>query len=149
MNAGLVAANATPRCKAHTKRGPCKNPATTGMMVCHTHGGRAPQVKAAAALRLAMAADTLVKRLLEIANNKKHPQQLAAIKEGLERNRLYAFGVTPPQEAGQRTVNYTQVNTNVAAMTDVELDDYRQLLRELKALLAEEAPKVIEGMVAP
>jgi hypothetical protein len=41
-----------------------------------------------------------------------------------------------------------QVNTNVAAMTDAELADYRQLLRELKALLPEEVPKVIEGIVA-
>ena len=41
---------------------------------------------------------------------------------------------------GRRSVNYTQVNTNVAAMSDVELEDYRQLLRELKALLPEEAP---------
>jgi hypothetical protein len=32
-------------------------------------------------------------------------------------------------------MNYTRVNTNVAAMSDVELEDYRQLLREVKALL--------------
>jgi hypothetical protein len=39
------------------------------------------------------------------------------------------------------------VYTNVAAMTDAELADYRQLLGELKALLPEEVPKVIEGIV--
>jgi hypothetical protein len=38
-------------------------------------------------------------------------------------------------------VHYTQVNTNVAAMTDAEFEDYRQLLRELKTLLPEEAPR--------
>jgi hypothetical protein len=39
-----------------------------------------------------------------------------------------------PTNSGGLRVN-TQVNTNVAAMTDVELDDYRKLLQELKALL--------------
>jgi hypothetical protein len=71
---------------------------------------------------------------------------MAAIKEVLERNQLYGFGAQLPQ-AGQGNVKYTQTNTNVAAMSDVELDDYRQLLRELKALLPEEASKVIEGIV--
>ena len=37
--------------------------------------------------------------------------------------------------------------TNVAAMSDVELADYDQLVRELKALMPEEAPKVIEGII--
>jgi hypothetical protein len=52
----------------------------------------------------------------------------------------------PPhaKAAPSRGVN-TQVNTNVVAMTDAELPDYRQLLRALKAPLPEEAPKVIEG----
>jgi hypothetical protein len=31
----------------------------------------------------------------------------------------------------------------VAAMSDVELEDYRQLLRELRELLPAEAPKAI------
>jgi hypothetical protein len=30
-------------------------PATTGMRVCHTHGGQAPQVREAARLRAALA----------------------------------------------------------------------------------------------
>jgi hypothetical protein len=35
----------------------------------------------------------------------------------------------------------------VAAMTDVELADYRLLLQELKGLMPAEAPKAIEGVV--
>lgn len=41
------------RCKAHTKRGPCKRAAILGGRVCRTHGGAAPQVKAAAKERIA------------------------------------------------------------------------------------------------
>ena len=44
------------------------------------------------------------------------------------------------------TVN-TQVNTNVTAMTDAELADYRQLLAELKRVMPK-SPKAIEGIVA-
>ena len=59
----------------------------------------------------------------------------------------FAPHILRPWAAPSLKVN-TKVNTHVAAMTDVELDDYRQLLPKLKALLPEEAPKVIEGIVA-
>lgn len=39
-------------CKATTKRGPCRQAPIKGGVVCVTHGGRAPQVKAKAAERL-------------------------------------------------------------------------------------------------
>ncbi len=41
------------RCKARTKRGPCKLRPILGGLVCHVHGGAAPQVKRKAAERLA------------------------------------------------------------------------------------------------
>jgi hypothetical protein len=50
---------------------------------------------------------------------------MAAIKEVLERNQLYAFGVEAPQ-AGNRNVNCT-VNTNFATLSNAELAEYRQL----------------------
>lgn len=43
------------RCTAKTKRGPCKAWPVQGATVCVTHGGAAPQVKAAAGKRLAVA----------------------------------------------------------------------------------------------
>lgn len=47
----------TPRCTAKTSRGtPCKRSPINGGTVCATHGGRAPQVKAAAERRLQEAA---------------------------------------------------------------------------------------------
>lgn len=44
---------AVPRCSAHTSSGaPCKHRPMLGSNVCQTHGGMAPQVKAAATRRL-------------------------------------------------------------------------------------------------
>lgn len=43
------------RCTARTKRGPCKAWPVRGAAVCVTHGGAAPQVRAAAGRRLAVA----------------------------------------------------------------------------------------------
>lgn len=44
------------RCTAHNQSGSqCKNPAVPGATVCRFHGGAAPQVKAAAQRRLALA----------------------------------------------------------------------------------------------
>jgi hypothetical protein len=45
---------------------PCKKAAITGMRVCRTHGGAAPQVREAARLRLALLADPAVRRLAKI-----------------------------------------------------------------------------------
>jgi hypothetical protein len=63
--------------------------------VCTAHGGRAPQVREAARLRLACLVTPALQGLHDIIKNKKHPQRLAAIKEVLERNDLHAFGVEP------------------------------------------------------
>jgi len=44
------------RCRAHNRAGePCRNYAMVGGAVCHAHGGRAPQVRAAARRRRAQA----------------------------------------------------------------------------------------------
>jgi hypothetical protein len=74
---------------------------------------------------------------------------LQAVKEVLERNQLYAIDVEAPhtRSGHDLTVN-TQVNTNVSAMSDVELATYEKLLRELREVLPDAAPKVIEGLVA-
>jgi hypothetical protein len=45
------------------------------------HGGRAPQVREAARLRLALLLDPALKGLSEIIKDIDHPQRLGAIKE--------------------------------------------------------------------
>lgn len=76
------------RCTARRKNGePCRNWAMLGTTVCRMHGGAAPQVRRAAQVRLAMAADPAAARLIEIANDKRMPPavRLAANKEILDR----------------------------------------------------------------
>ena len=143
-------AQRAPRCTGHSSRTglPCKNPAVRGTNVCMTHGAAAPQVREAARRRLALLLDPALKCLYDLLMQRDNLSvALQAVKEVLERNQLYAVDVEAPhlKVAPSLRVN-TQINTNVAAMTDAELDDYRHLLAELKRVLPA-APKVIEGIV--
>ena len=109
------------------------------MNVCHTHGARAPQVRAAAALRLAMALDPTVRRLVTIAKDDAHPHQMQAIREVLERNDLRGYGAPPRESRESRMTVQTQVNVSPVArldsMSDDELDRYERLVNELRALV--------------
>jgi hypothetical protein len=83
-----------------------------------------------------------------ILKDKGHPQRFAAAKEVLERNRLYASGVEPPQRgAFQPSVTVqTQVNlpeARVAEMSDADLEAYDRLLTELRELLPKDELKRI------
>jgi hypothetical protein len=94
---------------------------------------------------LALMRDPALKVYADILNDKDHPDAFRVAKDILDRNKL--FGLGTPEDAkphNSLTVN-TQVNTNVAAMSDAELADYRQLLAELKAVLPK--PQAIEGEV--
>lgn len=87
-------------CTAVKKNGePCGRPPIRGGRVCASHGGRAPQVKAKAQLRLLMNQDKLMASLLQIALDTKVPvrERLVAIRDGLDRAGLGAkqeFSVT-------------------------------------------------------
>jgi hypothetical protein len=75
-------------CSARRTNGePCKRPPIEGANVCRTHGGGAPQVKAAAKVRLEMAANRMAQELLGIAIDDNAPPavKLAAIKDALDR----------------------------------------------------------------
>ena len=81
------------QCSAHRTNGdPCRRAAINGGNVCATHGGRSPQVKAKARVRLEMAADRMAKELLGIATNSDAPPavKLAAIRDALDRAGLSA-----------------------------------------------------------
>ncbi|MBS4103711.1 hypothetical protein [Tsukamurella paurometabola] len=81
------------QCTAHRTNGdPCRRAAINGGTVCATHGGRSPQVKAKARVRLEMAADRMAKELLKIAVSDDAPDtvKLNAIKDALDRAGLSA-----------------------------------------------------------
>ncbi|MDV7246764.1 MULTISPECIES: hypothetical protein [Rhodococcus] len=87
----------TPRpdsiCTARKTNGePCRKQRVTGATVCTTHGGRAPQVKEKARIRLEMAGDKLAKELLRIAID--DPDVSDAIKLAAIRDALGRIGIT-------------------------------------------------------
>jgi hypothetical protein len=105
-------------------------------------------VREAARPRLACLAAPAVQVFHEILKDKRHPHRLAAAKEVLERNHLYASGVEPPQRSAfQSSVTVqTQVNVpeaRVSGMSDDELATCLTLLDELRALVPGEEPKRI------
>lgn len=65
---------------------PCRKNAITGATVCGSHGGSAPQVRAAAQRRLLEAADPVAARLVHLALNAEDERvQLAACRDLLDR----------------------------------------------------------------
>jgi hypothetical protein len=116
---------------------PCKKPAVTGMTVCLTHGGSAPQVRAAAALRLAMLAVPAVQALKEILQDKRHPQRMRTVTEVLDRNGINAVGkpeptpatVVPPTQ--QTTFNASSLKFD--ELSDEGLDFVGQVLKAIVA----------------
>jgi hypothetical protein len=101
-----------------------------------------------ARLHLACVVDPALQVIHEILQDKDHPQRLAAAKEVLERNRLYAFGVEPPARGAcpPAVSVQTQVNlpeARVTEMSDADLEAYDRLLTELKELLPKDEPKRI------
>lgn len=80
-------------CTARRTNGePCRRIAVMGAVVCPVHGGSAPQVKAAARVRIERAADRMAKELLGIAADETTPPavRLAAIRDALDRSGLGA-----------------------------------------------------------
>jgi hypothetical protein len=96
-------------CTAHRTNGePCRKTAIRGGVVCATHGGSAPAVKAKARVRLEMAADRMAEKLLKMATDDDVPAsvKLAAMRDALDRAGLAArqavsveVGPTPEYEA--------------------------------------------------
>lgn len=78
----------TPRCQGHSTQhgGQCRRPANHGTTVCNSHGGRAPQVRRKAALRLAELVDPAIATLArEMATAEKSNDRQAAANSILDR----------------------------------------------------------------
>lgn len=94
------------RCQAHTSSGaPCKKWAIQGGFVCNTHGGSAPQVRAAANRRLMALAPRAVQVLADLLEHSESDiVRLRAATELLDRGIGKAVDVTldiTPQEAAE------------------------------------------------
>ena len=83
------------QCTAHKKDGErCRRAPIKGGTVCPKHGGRAPQVRAAAQQRLLMATDNLMANLLKIATSgESEAVRLRATMDALDRAGLTERGV--------------------------------------------------------
>lgn len=114
-------------CTANRRNGEkCLNYAIKGATVCRMHGGSAPQVRAAAQVRLLMSADKLMAALLKIALNEKVPLQhrLVAIRDGLDRADLGGkTSVEVTVEKGKTFEDFVG-----EAIIDVEAEDDEHVL---------------------
>lgn len=84
------------RCQAHTSSGkPCRAWAIVGGFVCRTHGGSAPQVRAAANRRLLALAPRAVQVIADLLEHaESEPVRLKAATELLDRGIGKAVDVT-------------------------------------------------------
>ncbi len=76
------------QCTATAKgsRQRCKRRPIPGGTVCVKHGGGAPQVQAAARIRLAALVEPAIDRLTKLLKAKQEGVQLGAVKDVLDRN---------------------------------------------------------------
>ena len=107
------------RCTAHTHAGaPCRRYAARGANVCRVHGGAAPQVVAKARERLALAADTMARTLLGIAESaESEAVKLAAVKDALDR-----AGVPAKAEVAIELKPWEQLMGDIAGIATIPRD---------------------------
>lgn len=140
-------------CTARTVNGePCRAYAIAGSNVCRVHGGSAPQVKAAAKVRMENAADRMARELLNMAVDDDIPPavKLSAIKDALDRAGLsptrsveISSGETPfevalglvqvrrgPRDPGDAP---EQPAIESGEVVDVEVLDYEPVPRSLRS----------------
>jgi len=121
------------QCTAKSKRTgkPCTRRAIAGGNVCQVHGGAAPQVKKAAALRLAELVDPAIGVVARSLRQRKDPRlALHAAKDVLDRN-----GYKSPDE-----MKLTGSGLNGAIQLESVSND-EQLRLKLARILARTGPR--------
>lgn len=120
------------QCTARRKNGTkCGNDAIKGGRVCRMHGGAAPQVKKAAALRLAELVDPAIGVVARSLRQRKDPRlALHAAKDVLDRN-----GYKSPDE-----MKLTGSGLNGAIQLESVSND-EQLRLKLARILARTGPR--------
>lgn len=130
-------------CKSKKKNGePCSNYAMNGATVCHSHGGRAPQVKAAARRRLEREAATKamttyglpreiapdIALLEEVHRTAGHVAWLYEIVKGIEQDDLVWGKV---EEVDKGAGEFTGTDTTYRAQANIWLDLYQRERKHL------------------
>jgi hypothetical protein len=123
------------RCTAHRTNGqPCKRWAIRGATVCASHGGLAPQVRAAAARRIEASLDRAAVAVVRLMEDPETPPgvKLAAAKDLLDRgfgSRHVVQVQTPeaPWLAALRRISLAAAGLDVIDAEVIEDDEPRAL----------------------
>ena len=110
-------------CTAKRRNGePCLNYAVQGAKVCRMHGGSAPQVRAAAQVRILMASDLAAKKLVDLMQSPTVDDRvkLSAAKDLLDRANLAG---TQNVEIGVTKRDFSDVTADVVLDLDMGEDD--------------------------
>jgi hypothetical protein len=96
------------RCTAKSKASGqrCKRAAIPGGTVCRFHGGAAPQVVAAAKVRLAALVDPAIDRLAKLIKIKNPGIALGAVKDVLDRNGFKPSAKVDPTPEGGLLISW-------------------------------------------
>lgn len=119
-------------CTAKRRNGePCLNYAIRGAKVCRMHGGSAPQVRAAAQVRILMASDLAAAKLVDLMQSPTVDDRvkLAAAKDLLDRANLAG---TQNVEIGVTKRDFSDVTADVVMdLFDVDEEDADVVVAEV------------------
>jgi hypothetical protein len=132
------------RCTAHSSRSgqPCKRYAIEGGTVCPTHGGKAPQVKAKAAERIALLLDSFFDRLSESLGGMT-TEQIEELKSDAHQIKALADAVVKLSE--HREV----LEGRAGKRSELNITEESEFDREIKQLLGELAPQTEAPALCP
>lgn len=125
---GCLGGHLPGRCTGHASDGsgrPCKRHPANGTTVCPSHGASAPQVRAAAQMRILQNADAVAAALVKIALDSAEPasSRVAAARDLLDRAGLAATKIVDVTHRDLRDP------AEMAAATEElenELDEFRR-----------------------
>ena len=140
------------RCRArHRDGGRCKNWAIRGGTVCRYHGGSAPQVRAAAAERLAALVHPAITRLSRLMRNRNPHIRMRAVENILDRTNFKGDTVIRLTGGDGGPVETADLTTRVRSLSTEELAAVERALSLLGISLSADIakPQVIDVTPSP